>query len=179
MLIRLLILVLMVAASPGLAVYQVGDTVDDVTLVDLAGTPVNLSDHAGQIIVLNFFTTWCPGCNEEAELLEAMVWEAYRPYGVQVVAVDIDELTSLVSGWAAAQGVTYPIWQTDTYDLIQRFPLALSLPYNAVLDGALTLRYASVGFDLLDIRDTVEALLAEGGVPAESVSFGGVKALYR
>ncbi len=104
---RVVIFTLLLVFAHGVAAaYEVGDTVDDFTLTDLMGNPVSLSDHQGQVIVLNFFTTWCPGCNEEADLLQHMVWEAYQPWDVQVVAVDIAELTALVTAWAAAREVT-------------------------------------------------------------------------
>jgi peroxiredoxin len=161
------------------AAYEVGDVVEDFTLTDLSEQEVHLSDHAGQIIVLNFFTTWCPGCNVEAEHLENDIWQVYGDQGVVVIAIDIQEPLSLVQGWAAAMGVTYSIWMAPDWDLFQIFPDALALPYNTILDRDMVIRYAAMGFDLTAITGMLDVLVEEGQVPVSKSTLGNVKALYR
>ena len=158
--------------------YEIGDTVDDFTLPDLTGTEVSLYDHLGEIIVLNFFTTWCPGCNEEADHLENDIWQVYGDQNVTVIAVDIQEPVPLVQGWAAALGVTYAIWMAPDWTLFEQFPQSAAIPYNAVLDRNLVIRYATVGFDLNAITGMIEVILDEGEVPVSGSSWGGIKALY-
>ena len=159
--------------------YEVGDEVENFTLTDLNEEIVNLSDEAGKIIVLNFFTTWCLGCNEEAIHLENDIWLGYADENVTVIAVDVQEQLSLVQGWALAMGVTYPIWMTPDWDLFQLFPGAVSLPYNAILDQSLTIRYASTGFDLLAITEQIDLLLEEETTPVTTSTMDEIKALYR
>jgi cytochrome c biogenesis protein CcmG/thiol:disulfide interchange protein DsbE len=158
--------------------YEVGDTVEDFTLPDLEGIEVSLHDHVGEIIVLNFFTTWCPGCNEEAAHLEGDIWQVYADQGVTVIAVDIQEFPALVQGWAAAQGVTYAIWMAPDWSLFYQFPQSAGIPYNAVLDKNLVIRYASLGFDLNAITSMVEEIIDENQVPVAGSSWGGIKALF-
>ena len=158
--------------------YEVGDTVEDFTLPDLQGDVVSLHDHQGEIIVLNFFTTWCPGCNEEAGHLENDIWQVYGDQNVTVISVDIQEPVPLVQGWAAALGVTYAIWMAPDWTLFNQFPQSAGIPYNAVLDRNLVIRYASVGFDLNAITGMIEVILEEGEVPVSGSSWGGIKALY-
>ena len=158
--------------------YEVGDTVADFALPDLMGTEVSLHDHLGEIIVLNFFTTWCPGCNEEADHLENDIWQVYGDQGVTVIAVDIQEPAPLVQGWAAAMGVTYNIWMAPDWTLFNQFPQSAGIPYNAVLDRNLVIRYASLGFDLEAITALIEVILQEGQVPTTESSWGGIKALF-
>ena len=169
--------VLLVLAGSA-AGYELGDTVADFTLPDLAGIDVSLHDHQGEIIVLNFFTTWCPGCNEEAAHLENDIWQVYGDDRVTVIAVDIQEPQPLVQGWAAAQGVTYPIWMAPDWTLIGEFPQAVAIPYNVVLDRDLVIRYASIGFDLNAITTMIDTIVDEGKVPIAAASWGGIKALY-
>jgi len=159
--------------------YEVGDVVEDFTLTDLNSEIVSLSDQAGKVIVLNFFTTWCLGCNEEAVHLENDIWLGYADENVTVIAVDVQEQLSLVQGWALAMGVTYPIWMTPDWDLFQLFPGAVSLPYNAILDQNLTIRYAATGFDLLAITEQIDLLLEENPTPVTKSTIGEIKAFYR
>ena len=47
--------------------YNVGDTVANFTLTDRAtGRPVNLTDFAGKVVLLEWFTWWCPYCQAAA-----------------------------------------------------------------------------------------------------------------
>ncbi len=174
MLIRILILAL--ALAPPTAAYELGDTVADFTLPDLQGVERSFADLRGEVVVLNFFTTWCPGCNEEAESLQGDVWEIYADRGVRVLAVDIAEQPALVDGWRQALGLTYDIWMAPDWDLFALFTLTDPLPYNTVIDAEGVLRYASPGFDLAEILAAVEDLLVP--TPAETSAWGSVKALY-
>ena len=172
------VLMLLGLPATGLA-YVVGDVVDDLSFPDLDGGAPALSDYPGRIIVLNFFATWCVGCNEEAAHLENDIWQAYADRGVTVVALDIQEQLPLVQGWAAALGITYNIWLAPDWTLFQQFPGALNIPYNAILGPDRTLRYASIGFDLNAITAMLDTILAEGQVPTAASSWGEVKALFR
>jgi len=172
------LLALMISATGSLA-YNVGDVVENFTLTNLEQQEVNLTDYSGQIIVLNFFTTWCPGCNVEAEHLENDIWQVYGDDGVTVIAIDVQEQLSLVQGWVAAMGVTYPIWMAPDWVLFQEFPGALALPYNAILDADRVIRYASTGFDLNAITGMLDELVAESQVPVEGNTLDGLKAMFR
>jgi len=134
-------------AQPVCSENVLGETVADFELTDLAGEPVALYDLQGDIVVLNFFATWCVGCIDEAESLENSIWLAFRDEGLTVVAVDIMEQTPLVESWVAALGLTYEVWLAPDWTLLREFPQAFGIPYNAVIDRNLILRYAKIGFD--------------------------------
>lgn len=171
-----LILLLVIPVTAG--AYEIGDTAAVFTLPNLEGTPSSFDDHQDEIIVLNFFTTWCPGCNEEADRLENDIWQIYRDLKVTVIAVDIMEPSPLVQGWAAALGVTYEILLAPDWTLFEEYPAAGGLPYNAVLDRDLVIRYGSMGFDLNAITGMIQTILDEDQVPVTGKTWGGIKALF-
>src|SRR5206468_3815398 len=60
-------------------------------LATLEGAPLSLAGHRGNIVVLNFWASWCyPACYEEAPVLERN-WRGYRDRGVVVVGVAIQD----------------------------------------------------------------------------------------
>jgi peroxiredoxin len=179
---RLLTTVLLtaaIAAPAGALAYEIGDTVADFTLTDLSGAEVSLYDHFGEIILLNFFATWCPGCNDEADALQHQIWEVYQDRGVSVIALNMLESQALVEGWAQDMGVDYHIWLAPDWTIFQQFPQAGGIPYNAVLDREMTLRYAELGFALSELIGMIETILDEDAVAADSATWSEVKAAFR
>lgn len=67
---------------------RIGSNAPDFTVQD-AQTKVTLSQFRGQVVVLNFWATWCPPCVEEMPSLVEMQ-RIMKAKGVTVVAVSID-----------------------------------------------------------------------------------------
>jgi len=66
---------------------QTGQKAPDFTITD-GSTTVHLANYRGQVVLLNFWATWCPPCLEEMPSLLELHHE--QP-GLAVVAVSIDE----------------------------------------------------------------------------------------
>lgn len=166
------------APSGARAAYQLGDTVADFTLLEPHGGPVSLSDFAGQVVLINFFATWCPPCNDEVPLLQEM-FLTYRARGFTILGVDLLEPATTVAPWVQSFGLTYPVVLAPDWTLFQLFPVAGGLPYNAVVDQNGVLRYARYGIDLEALENLVRELLPEEPVPAAPASLDHLKALFR
>jgi peroxiredoxin len=77
-------------ATPSVAApvgWQVGDQAPDFALADLEGRTVRLSDLRGQVVVLNFWATWCGFCEAEMADLQAFSDE-HQGRGIKVLAVN-------------------------------------------------------------------------------------------
>jgi peroxiredoxin len=78
------------------AAYQVGDTVENFSLVNRAtGQPMQLADFAGRIVVLEWFAWWCPFCQAAAPQVRDGVGLHYKsrggnPDGLEVVHVGVN-----------------------------------------------------------------------------------------
>lgn len=88
---------LFAAAAPVHAqAYRVGDTVQNFTLTDRAtGQPVSLTDFAGKIVFLEWFTWWCPYCQAAAPQVRSGIVDYYaarggNPAGVPVVHIAVN-----------------------------------------------------------------------------------------
>ena len=80
----------------------------DFALTDLNGETVRLSDWRGQVVLLNFWASWCVPCRQEMPLLQA-THEAYAGDGLVVLAVNMGEERRRVEGFAADLAVTFPV----------------------------------------------------------------------
>lgn len=57
------------------------------TLKSFDGHTLTLSELRGQVVIINFWASWCPPCREEAAYLEA-TWRKYKDKGVVFIGVD-------------------------------------------------------------------------------------------
>lgn len=87
---------------------QIGDTVPTFSIITFDGETINLADHRGKVIVLNFWASWCKPCEQEAADMEA-AWQQYRPTG-EVLFVGIDYVDTEPEARAYLQkfNITYP-----------------------------------------------------------------------
>ena len=69
----------------------------DFTLLDAAGKPLQLSALKGQVVLLNFWATWCHGCQLEIPWFIEFQ-SKYKDRGLAVVGVSLD-----VDGWKAVR----------------------------------------------------------------------------
>lgn len=77
--------------------------------VSLTGAPLASDSLRGQVVLVNFWATWCAPCRAEMPALEAM-YQRHRDRGFVIVGLAVDRApTSEVEAFVRDRGVTYPI----------------------------------------------------------------------
>ncbi|HEX5495896.1 MAG TPA: TlpA disulfide reductase family protein [Mycobacteriales bacterium] len=92
-----------VSASP-----LVGRTAPDFTLPALDGPAVHLAGLRGQVVVVNFWASWCAECHTEQPALNA-TWDRFRDSGVVVLGVDFEDNDADARNYIASEGSDYPV----------------------------------------------------------------------
>jgi cytochrome c biogenesis protein CcmG/thiol:disulfide interchange protein DsbE len=80
----------------------------DFSLATRGGDPVTLSSLRGQVVLVNFWATWCPPCRAEMPAIQE-VYDKYRDQGFTVLAIDVQESEDQVANFADRNGLTIPI----------------------------------------------------------------------
>jgi cytochrome c biogenesis protein CcmG/thiol:disulfide interchange protein DsbE len=86
----------------------VGRSAPDFTLAGLDGPAVTLSALRGQVVVVNFWASWCAECHDEQPVLDA-TWQRYRDAGVVVLGVDFQDTAGGARDYVHQSGVSYPV----------------------------------------------------------------------
>jgi cytochrome c biogenesis protein CcmG/thiol:disulfide interchange protein DsbE len=125
------------------------------------GTPLSLAGLQGQVVVLNFWASWCvPACYEEAPVLEAG-WRAYRERGVVVVGVDIQDTEEAGRKFIQQFGLTFPN-APDPKGRVSIDYGVYGVPETFVIDRKGMIRDKKVGaLTEAYVREKVEPLLRE------------------
>jgi cytochrome c biogenesis protein CcmG/thiol:disulfide interchange protein DsbE len=77
------------------------------TLTLFDGGRFALAEHAGRVVMLNFWASWCVPCREEAPLLEA-TWRTYRDQGVLFIGVNVQDSEEAARDFLSEFRITYP-----------------------------------------------------------------------
>ena len=103
----LLVLLAFAFFSPSGGRPQQGDPAPDFSLALFDGSEMYLSDLRGQVVVLNFWSSWCGPCREEAPDLQK-IWEIYEDKGVAVLGVSYKDAEDASRAFVEEFGLTYP-----------------------------------------------------------------------
>ena len=135
----------------------------DFTLDTLQGEQVKLSGLRGKVIVVNFWTTWCPPCRAETPALERS-YEAYKDSDVVVLGVNLTDQDSLkeVESFVHEFGLTYPIL-LDRDGAVGLLYQLSGLPTTFFINREGIIRTVVIGGPMSEtsIRSKIEALLKE------------------
>ncbi len=133
-----------------------------VTFQMLDGRVVPLSALKGQVVLLNFWATWCPPCRAEMPGFEK-VWEAKRGDGFTVVGVSMDDASpEHVASFLRDHAIAYPVALASP-EIPAAFGGVNSFPTSFLIDRQGRVRYTVRGiFASVTLRAAVDRLLAEG-----------------
>ena len=115
-------------------------------LRDLEGRPRSVLEWKGQVLVCNFWATWCAPCREEIPAL-SRVRAKTSSKGVEIVGIAIDKVAN-VADFARELKIEYPILIADAgaIDLMRRLGnSAGGLPFTVVLDRVGKLAHRKLG----------------------------------
>lgn len=149
----------LVAAAPVAARQpHVGDVAPDFTVTLLDGSQVTRADLQGQVVVINYWATWCVPCKAELPLLDAF-YAFQRGHGLRVFAVTTEDSLPVSR--------LKPLAAVLTLDLVRKFKGAYgslgAVPTNYVIDRSGVIRYAKAGaFTLDELNELLVPLLSEG-----------------
>jgi cytochrome c biogenesis protein CcmG/thiol:disulfide interchange protein DsbE len=86
----------------------VGRAAPDFTLPGIDGNAVQLAKLRGQVVVVNFWASWCTECRTEQGELNA-TWDRFRDAGVVVLGVNFQDSKDEARQYLAESGSTYPV----------------------------------------------------------------------
>ena len=147
------VLVTMQAVAPRLPHATLGERAPDFTATtipdrDPGAEPPSrtLADYEGDVVLLNFWATWCEPCKVEMPSMEALHRD-YAPHGLRVVAVSVDDARVTpadLRAYADDLGLTFEILRDTTGAMTSSYQV-IGYPTTFVLARDGTVRRRWVG----------------------------------
>ena len=132
------------------------------SLPDSSGTMISLDDYKGQVVLINFWASWCGPCRKEMPLLEAL-HQRYEPLGFTMLGINVEEDSSLADGFLRDTPVTFPILY-DRENTVSKSYDVISMPTTIIVDREGNVRFIHHGYKdgyENDYQDQVRTLIRE------------------
>jgi thiol-disulfide isomerase/thioredoxin len=147
--------------APALAVAPAGPA-PKFQLTSMAGKPISLDQLKGQVVMINFWASWCGPCREEMPVLEKL-YTKYKPMGFTMIGVNVEPDSKLAAEWLKATPVTFPIL-FDTKSEVSKLYQVSSMPSTVIVDRKGNLRWMHRGYKAgaeNEYLDQIRALVRE------------------
>ena len=120
------------------------DDAPDFTLKNLQGSNIRLSEYRGQVVLLNFWASWCGPCRQEMPLLDR-IHQRYQDAGFAVVSVNVEGDQVPARALAQETGVTFPVL-IDTNQQVSELYGLEAMPSSILIDRDGVVRYIHHGY---------------------------------
>jgi peroxiredoxin len=157
----LLLITSLLVSSVSLAA-PIGGAAPDFTLKSKSGKNIKLNEYRGEVVMINFWASWCGPCRQEMPALEQL-YSKYKDLGFVILGVNIDEDSGKAVGMLNNSPVSFPILfdndkkVSDLYDVT-----AMPTTYLIDRDGNLRHLYKAYkpGYELKYAKQ-IKALVRE------------------
>ena len=122
----------------------VGGGAPDFTLPKSAGGNLRLAEQRGQVVMLNFWATWCGPCKQEMPKLNRL-YEKYRGSGFVLLGMNIDDNPATAIATASRLGVQFPVL-LDTEKKVSKLYDLSEMPSTVLIDRDGRVRYLHLGY---------------------------------
>jgi peroxiredoxin len=148
-------------ALPALA-GSAGGPAPPFTLASRAGQDVSLAQYKGQVVMLNFWASWCGPCRLEMPLLES-IYKKYNKMGFTMLGVNVEPNSSAANDWLKATPVSFPILYDRDSKVSKLYDVA-GMPSTVIIDRNGKVRVLHRGYkpgDENEYLDSIRSLIRE------------------
>ncbi len=134
----------------------------DFTLKSRDGKNVRLSDLRGQVVLLNFWASWCGPCRQEMPILDA-IHNKYKDLGFSVLGVNLDAKSKKAINYLKDTPVSFPVLYDPKGDVSSQYGVQ-AMPSTVIIDKDGNVRFLHEGYKSGyedDYRKQIKSLLRE------------------
>ena len=116
----------------------------DFTLKSASGENIKLSELRGQVVLINFWASWCGPCRQEMPLLDQM-YQKYSPLGFTLLGVNVEQDSADAQRLLKDTPVTFPIL-FDAQNQVSKLYDVTAMPSTVLVDRDGKVRFMHKGY---------------------------------
>ena len=116
----------------------------DFTLNSNSGQNLRLSEYRGEVVMINFWASWCGPCRQEMPLLDELYMQ-YQPMGFTILGVNVEEDSSKAEALLNEIPVNFPVL-FDTQSKVSKLYDVIAMPSTILVDRDGNIRYLHHGY---------------------------------
>ncbi len=139
-----------------------GQPAPDFALKSSSGENLRLSEYRGDVVMINFWATWCGPCRQEMPLLDEL-YTRYQRVGFNLLGVNIDDDSNRAMDMIRELGVNFPVLFDSRKEVSKMYDVD-AMPVTVLIDREGNVRYVHQGYKPgyeEKYLDQVRALLRE------------------
>jgi len=127
-----------------------------------SGKPVALADLKGQVVLINFWASWCGPCRQEMPILDQL-YRSYQAAGFTLIGVNVEPNSTDAQKFLKGTAVSFPILFDPNSTVSQLYQVS-GMPSTVIVDREGKVRYIHHGYkpgDEGEYLDQIRALTQE------------------
>ena len=116
----------------------------DFALKSHSGENLRLSEFRGEVVMINFWASWCGPCRQEMPLLDEL-YTQYQPLGFTILGVNVEEDTTKAKQMLRESPVNFPIL-FDNKSEVSRLYDVVAMPSTVLVDRDGNVRHLHQGY---------------------------------
>lgn len=155
-------LALILSVSASAAVIAPGAAAPAFQLRSSGNTDLSLSDLKGQVVLINFWASWCGPCRQEMPVLEQL-YKKYKAAGFTLLGVNVEPKSADAVGFLKSTPVSFPIL-FDPDSKVSKLYEVSGMPSTVILDRSGKVRYVHHGYkpgEESEYLDQIRSLVRE------------------
>ena len=149
-------------ALPALAADPTGGRAPQFTLAARSGANISLAQYQGQVVMINFWASWCGPCRQEMPLLDS-IYKQYHRMGFTLIGVNVEPDSNAANQWLKETPVSFPILYDKESKVSKMYDVA-GMPSTVIIDRAGKVRALHRGYkpgDENGYLDSIRTLVRE------------------
>jgi len=121
-----------------------GQAAPDFVLKSTGGENIRLSEHRGDVVMINFWATWCGPCRQEMPLLDDL-YGRYQRVGFNLLGVNIDDDSRRAMQMVEELGVSFPVLFDESKEVSKLYAVE-AMPVTVLVDREGQVRHVHHGY---------------------------------
>ena len=132
------------------------------TLEARGGSKISLTQYKGQVVMLNFWASWCGPCRQEMPLLEN-IYKKYNKLGFTLIGVNVEPDSKDAEGFLKQTPVSFPVIYDKDSTVSKAYDVQ-GMPSTVIIDRKGNIRVLHRGYkpgDENEYLDSIRSLVRE------------------